>query len=141
MNPDLPQGYALTPHPPGPEAYCALRASAGLAPKTLEAARLGLPNSWAAVSVRHGDRLVGMGRIVGDGGCFFDLVDIAVHPDHQGRGIGRAIVDALMETARRKMPESAYFTLVANRPADALYARYGFDYLPDRLVAMALVVG
>ncbi|WP_373454357.1 hypothetical protein [Cereibacter changlensis] len=27
-----------------------------------------------------------MGRLIGDGGCFFQIVDIAVDPSHQGQG-------------------------------------------------------
>ena len=35
-----------------------------------------------------------MGRVIGDGGLFFQVVDIAVEPAHQGRGLGKAIVAA-----------------------------------------------
>jgi ribosomal protein S18 acetylase RimI-like enzyme len=30
--------------------------------------------------------LIGMGRIVGDGGTSYQVVDIAVRPEHQGAG-------------------------------------------------------
>jgi hypothetical protein len=33
---------------------------------------------------------VGMGRLIGDGGCYFHVVDMAVLPHHQRRGIGAA---------------------------------------------------
>src|SRR6266403_353967 len=56
--------------------------AAGLSPKTAEAAAAGLPNTLFAVLVRKDGRVVGMGRLVGDGGLFFQVVDIAVEPRH-----------------------------------------------------------
>jgi GNAT superfamily N-acetyltransferase len=33
-----------------------------------------------------------MGRVIGDGGTTFQIVDIAVDPDYQGQGYGRVIL-------------------------------------------------
>lgn len=41
--------------------------------RTLDAAERGLPNSRYAVTVAHDDDVVGMGRVVGDGGTVFQL--------------------------------------------------------------------
>jgi len=38
------------------------------------------------VTIRRDDDLVGMGRLVGDDGCFYELVDIAVAPTTKTRG-------------------------------------------------------
>ena len=45
-----------------------------------------------------------MGRIVGDGALNFEIVDIAVDPAHQGRGLGRII----MENIIRWLDSNAY---------------------------------
>lgn len=37
-----------------------------------------------------------MGRIVGDGALNFDIVDVAVDPLHQGKGLGRVIMETLV---------------------------------------------
>ena len=71
--------YSVLTQTPTPGEYIELRSAAGLSPKTQEAAELGLPNSLFAVCIRLDEKLVGMGRIVGDGGCNFEIVDIAVH--------------------------------------------------------------
>jgi GNAT superfamily N-acetyltransferase len=37
-----------------------------------------------------------MGRIVGDGAMNFDIVDVAVDPAHQGKGLGRLVMEKLV---------------------------------------------
>ncbi|WP_228027586.1 GNAT family N-acetyltransferase [Bacillus fonticola] len=41
--------------------------------------------------------LVAMGRIIGDDGLFYQVVDIAVSPSFQGKGIGKTILSYIME--------------------------------------------
>lgn len=44
--------------------------------------------------------LVGAGRALADGVDCSYIADIAVHPDHQGSGIGKAIVSRLVELSK-----------------------------------------
>jgi hypothetical protein len=53
---------------PGIDDYRRLRSEAGLSPKSAEAATRGLANTLFGVSLLDGDRCIGMGRIIGDGG-------------------------------------------------------------------------
>lgn len=123
---------------PAPEEYVALRLAAGLSERSLDAARLGLPGTIFAVCVRDGGRLIGMGRIIGDGGCNFEIVDIAVHPECQRRGIGYRIMSALMTWLRENAPRSAYVCLIADDGAPALYEKFGFELTAPASVGMAL---
>jgi GNAT superfamily N-acetyltransferase len=111
---------------PGVDEYRALRTAAGLSDKTEEAARIGLAASWSAVCVREQGELIGMGRVVGDGGCFFLVVDIAVSPSRQGQGIGKRIMSALVDDLRARAPASSIVGLFADREAWRLYAQFGF---------------
>ena len=54
------QSIDLVERFPDPETYCRLRVAAGLSPKTLEAARRGLPNTLHGVSLLRGDEVVGI---------------------------------------------------------------------------------
>lgn len=126
-----------TDRPPGVEEYVQLRLDAGLSARSVEAARRGLPRSLHAVCVRRGGALVGMGRVVGDGGCNFEIVDVAVHPDHQRLGLGRQIMTALMNHVEQTAPPSAYLSLIADGGAGALYAQFGFEPVAPGSVGMA----
>lgn len=112
--------------------YLALRAAAGLSPMSEEGAALGLPASWSSVCVRLDGELIGMGRIVGDGGLFLFVVDIAVTPAWQGKGLGRRIMQALMDDVHARAPSRTMVGLIADGTAHELYAKFGF-----RLVAPA----
>ena len=137
---ELAPEYELADEVPSVEEYRALRSAAGLSPKSPAAAEAGLPNSWASAVVRiAGGEAVGMGRIVGDGGCFLQVVDIAVHPDHQRRGVGSAILGRLLTRVQEDAPDGAYVSLFADPPGRKLYRRHGFSETTAE-VGMALIV-
>jgi predicted N-acetyltransferase YhbS len=64
-----------------------------------------------------------MGRIVGDGAINFDIVDVAVDPAHQGKGLGRLVMEKLVAWLDANAFDGAYVTLVADVPE--LYAKFG----------------
>ncbi|OYX01716.1 MAG: N-acetyltransferase [Rhizobiales bacterium 32-66-8] len=133
-------GYDLITGTPAVDDYRRLRLVCGLSEKTLAAAEAGLPNTWFALTIRHEDSIVGMGRVIGDGGTAFQIVDIAVQPEHQGKGLGKAIVAALVEHSRANAPASAYVSLIADGDAQFLYAQYGFAPVAPASIGMAFRV-
>ena len=133
-------GFRFSDNVPGADEYRELRVAAGLSPRTAEAATRGLPGTLYAVCVRDGNRLIGMGRIVGDGGLNFEIVDMAVHPDYQRRGLGFSIMESLMGFLRREAPPSAYVSLIADHGAPALYRKFGFEPTAPDSIGMAIVM-
>jgi len=125
---------------PEVDEYRSLRVAAGLSPKTARAAERGMPASLYAVCVRVDRELIGMGRIIGDGGCYYEVVDIAVRPDYQRRGLGSKIMESLMGYLRDNAPESAYVSLMADEGAPALYENFGFRETAPASVGMALTI-
>ncbi len=130
--------YQLVVGTPDVETYRRLRSISGLSGKTLEAAAAGLPNTLHAVTIVSKDVTVGMGRIIGDGGCFYQITDIAVDPAHQGRGLGKKIMQALVAHLRANAPETAYVSLIADGPARHLYEKFGFQPTAPASIGMAL---
>lgn len=118
--------YTLEPRPPAVADYMRLRAAAGMSARSEAGAAIGLPNSWFGVTIQHEGRAVGMGRIIGDGGTAFQIVDIVVEPSHQKQGLGRRIMTALMARLSAEAPAKAYVSLIADGDAQHLYAKYGF---------------
>ncbi len=113
------------------DVYMEMRVACGLSAKTLEASQIGLKNSIHSVAVKANGAIIGMGRIIGDGGCFCQIVDICVLPEYQKKGVGKMIMENLMGFVHKKLPSSCYVSLIADGDASFLYEKYGFkDTLP-----------
>jgi GNAT superfamily N-acetyltransferase len=133
-------GYHLIVGVPSVEDYCRLRVSTGLSPKSAEAAAAGLPNTPFGVLVLKEDKVIGMGRVVGDNGLFYQVVDIAVEPEHQRRGLGKAIVGKIVDHLKRSAPSGAHVSLFADGTAHHLYAQFGFKPTAPDSIGMALTI-
>ncbi|MDX1475637.1 MAG: GNAT family N-acetyltransferase [Reinekea sp.] len=118
--------YQLKIEIPPVADYIAIRLAAGLSRKSEQAAELGLPNSLHAVTVYYKSQRVGIGRIIGDGGCFFEITDMAVLPEHQGKGVGRMIMNALVAWLQENAPKTAYVSLMADHGTPDFYQQFGF---------------
>jgi GNAT superfamily N-acetyltransferase len=79
-------------------------------------------NSMFTCFAYAGRTLVGAGRALADGLDCAYIADVAVHPDHQGRGLGQAIIRRLVELSHghRKI------ILYANPGKEGFYAKLGF---------------
>ena len=130
--------YRLVPSAPAIDDYLRLRRVAGLSPKTHEQGAAAIAGAWCACHVVDASgTVVGMGRVLGDGGWYFHVIDMAVAPEHQRRGIGDAILTALLDRIRADAPPGAYVNLLADAPGRRLYARHGFTDTAPESIGMA----
>ena len=130
----------LVEGPPSIDDYLRLRAESGLTPRSREQAEAGVAGAWLAVHVVDAvsGETVGMGRCIGDGGWYFHIIDMAVLPTYQRRGIGAAVLVALLDAIADRAPSGAYVTLLADVPGRPLYARHGFVETGPTTVGMML---
>jgi ribosomal-protein-alanine N-acetyltransferase len=88
--------------------------------------------------------LIADGRVAGYAGAWVlideaHITNIAVHPDLRGQGLGRRLLDQLLDRAKERGAECATLEVRAgNTPAIQLYERLGFvtagrrkGYYPD----------
>jgi GNAT superfamily N-acetyltransferase len=114
--------YEVIEAVPDVDEFYDLRVAAGLSAMDRSAAAAALPRTLHAVTIRVGGRLVAMGRVVGDG-LHVQVTDIAVHPDHQKRGLSRTVMASIMDYVH-SLPSSTIVTLFAD--VDWLYDKFGF---------------
>jgi ribosomal-protein-alanine N-acetyltransferase len=61
------------------------------------------------------------------------LINIAVHPERRQAGLGRRMMEFLLQEARRRQAEKIFLEVrPSNRPARGLYTRMGFQMLYRR---------
>ena len=95
---------------------------APLGDKPPEALATVFGNSMFVCLVYAGDVLAGAGRVLADGLDCAYIADVAVHPDHQGRGLGRAIIRRLVALSRGHKK----IILYANPGTEGFYGKLGF---------------
>jgi GNAT superfamily N-acetyltransferase len=135
--------YTLREGAPPLADYLRLRRDSGLTPKRDDQAAAALAGTWYACHAVHdatGD-VVGMGRIIGDGGWYFHIADMAVDPAHQRRGVGDAILTALIDRIHDVAPQGPWITLLADEPGRRLYERHGFRPTAPGSIGMAVPGG
>src|SRR5262249_39804755 len=95
---------------------------APLGDKPPEALATVFGNSMFTRLVYAGDRLVGAGRALADGIDVAYIGDLAVHPEHQGHGLGKALVRQLVAAASGHKK----IILYANPGTEGFYQSLGF---------------
>jgi ribosomal protein S18 acetylase RimI-like enzyme len=82
-------------------------------------------NSMFKCFVYAGEKLIGAGRALADGVDCAYIADVAVHPDHQGRGLGKAIIRRLVELSS----DHKKVILYANPGTEGFYRGLGFLHM------------
>ena len=122
-----------------PQEMQSLAESVGLGPhRSLARNEAALAGSIFVASARRNGKLVGLLRLVGDGGYVLHMTDLEVHPDFQRKGIGRKLVQMAIDFARDKKigtgTSLGEFTLFANVEADRFFEKLGFILTPNGMV-------
>jgi len=89
-------------------------------------------NSYTVVFVFDDDKLVGFGRAISDGEYQAAIYDVAVSPLYQGKGIGKMIIQAIVENTA-----NCNFILYASPGKEPFYEKESFKRMKT---GMALFV-
>ncbi|TLG73011.1 GNAT family N-acetyltransferase [Culicoidibacter larvae] len=101
--------------------------------KKLDKVEVALANTMFCVCLYEDSKLIGFGRIVGDGAITLVVSDIMVAKDYQGQGLGKVIMQHIDDYLRSHFDNDAFVSLLATVPADQLYAQFGFYNSPDSI--------
>lgn len=105
------------------EALSHLYKIAPLGNKKPEDLKTVFTNSRYKCFVYDDDKIVGVGRALADGVDVSYIADVAIHPEYQGQGIGKAIVNKLVEFSKG-YNKILLFASIGKEP---FYAKLGFD--------------
>ena len=72
------------------------------------------------VAVNHRDEMIGCGQLKPHGKDILELASLAVYPDHQGKGVARAIVEYLLKVSPRPL------YLMCESSLGSFYEKFGF---------------
>ena len=137
----MKESIELLERPPTVAEYQTLRRSTGWTMQPDETVQLGLDKALYSVCALASGRVVGCARVVGDGALYFYIQDLIVLREHQGRGIGRMMMDRVMAWLDKNAGPDAFIGLMAARSYSPFYDRYGFEPRPGNAPGMYLVRG
>ncbi|PLT25532.1 GNAT family N-acetyltransferase [Pseudoalteromonas sp. MelDa3] len=91
--------------------------------KTLKAS---IKNSLFWVAVYHIDKLIGTGRIIGDGAMYFYIQDVIVAPSYQKQGIGHLVMGHIENYLSSTCSNGATIALLSAHGKESFYTQYGY---------------
>ncbi len=123
------------------EEYQALRDSVGWKKLTDRQARLAIENCLTMVVAYDKDKVIGMGRIVGDGAVISYIQDLIVSPDYRKRGIGSMLISKLTEFVDklREEGETMMFCLMCAKGREGFYIKNGFTPRPNDMLGPGMI--
>lgn len=115
------------------EEYNELRLSVEWRPITQGQAERGLEHTTFLAAVRDHGKIVAMGRMLFDFGYTAYLGDVIVRPEYQGQGIGKKIVEELIDRTLEAAHEGEriMFILGAAKDKEGFYEKLGFHRRPN----------
>ena len=87
-------------------------------------------------------KIIGMGRIIGDGARIFYIQDLIIHPDHQRMGIGTEIVKKLIAYIEKLQLSncSIMVGLMSAKGKEDFYKKFGFRTRPNDFQGCGMIL-
>lgn len=110
------------------EDFIRLKVATGFMDRPIEQVEKALRNGLFNVSAICDGKVIGMGRLVGDGAMYWYLQEIIVLPEYQGKGIGKCIVNRLIEHIKASAIPGTQVSvgLTAVKGKEPFYEKLGF---------------
>lgn len=101
-----------------------------------------LANTMYSVSVYDDDKIIGYGRIIGDGICFLYIHDVMVIPKYQNKKVYSQIMNKLLEKVNQIKRENPYVRvyLGASKGKEKFYERFGFITREDANLGSGMIL-
>jgi len=90
-----------------------------------------LQNSQCCICARYGGELVGVARVVGDGVMYYYIQDVMVHPDWQGKGIGKHLMTLIEEWLQSTVKSGATVALLSAKGKEDFYQKFNYQIRPS----------
>lgn len=109
------------------EEYTELLNSVGWKIPSLRLLKISLEKGINVKCVVDG-KTIGMARFVTDGGYAGLLMDVVVHPDYQGNGYGKLLIESLLNYIRKNIEkdEEIMIQLLSAPGKQTFYSKFGF---------------
>ena len=107
-----------------------------------EISKKSLENTVYSISIYDNKKIIGYGRIIGDGICFIYIHDIMVVPEYQAKRIGTTIMNKLLEKVEKIKNENPNVRvyLGASKDKEEFYKKFGFITRKDAGLGAGMIL-
>lgn len=125
----------------GVDTYLELREAVGFKRLSRTQAKKALDHSLYIVCAYMDAKIVGMGRLVGDGAVICYIQDLMIHPDFQHFGIGSALIEDLIGYVERLCEEGTeiMLDLMCAVGREPFYQKHGFISRPTHQLGPGMI--
>lgn len=116
---------------PSPDLFKRFRTDVSWGQPSLKQAQAALNGSLGGIVATINDESVAMARYVGDGVLNIYIQDVIVLEKYRNKGIGQALMTALIQHLKETYPEDCLVGLFAAKGQDRFYERLGFTSRPE----------
>ncbi len=92
--------------------------------RRVEDLAVAIANSEPVITAWDGEQLIGFARATSDGIYRATIWDVVIHPDYQGAGLGRRLVETVLGHPRMNRVERIYLMTTHQQ---SFYERIGFE--------------
>ncbi|MFB9274315.1 GNAT family N-acetyltransferase [Cohnella cellulosilytica] len=123
-----------------PEAgeYAALRAEASLGPQNPLSAEAAFRHSLFVACARdEQNKLLGTGRVIGDGVYHFQIVDVIVRSDCRDDSVVHELMKELIDYVDRSAVKDASLIVISDLDRMKMYTTHGFELMYPNFYGMS----
>lgn len=115
------------------ESFNRLRTAVGWSAVSPELAKKGLENTAFQVAATIDGKIIGMARVITDYGYTVLISDVAVLPEYQRMGIGKAMLEKVMAYIDESIApgQTKFINLMAAKDKEGFYEKFGFERRPN----------
>lgn len=115
------------------EDFNLLKKSVGFLEKPLLQVEKALQNGLFSIAAFNNEKIIGMGRLVGDGSMYWYVQDLVILPQYQSQGIGKEIMNHLLKFVADNSQPGTKVTigLMAAKGKEGFYKKLGFRSRPN----------
>jgi ribosomal protein S18 acetylase RimI-like enzyme len=86
-------------------------------------------------------RIIGMGRLVGDGIMYWYMQDVIILPQYQGKGIGKQMVERMLQYIQQNSMSGTTATvgLMAAQGKEPFYEKWDFIIRPNEKMGAGMI--
>ncbi|MEL7128358.1 MAG: GNAT family N-acetyltransferase [Pseudomonadota bacterium] len=117
-----------------------MRAAEGWGKIDIEVAEASLAAGVFSACLYEDGRLIGFGRVIGDGVLYFYVQDLIVRPPHRGRGLGRRLMEHLLSKIKAAAAPGASVCLMASKGREDFYRSFGFTVRPNARFGAGMIL-